>query len=105
MGNVGRENLDLDIGKENMVLEERKVGPTYKDTWLKEAVNICMSLPEETQHPSTSISKCTSPGAKLNANSVEKKNKKGRATAWGRWDGEIARMKLVSLSLLRFYFQ
>ncbi|RZB86024.1 DNA glycosylase/AP lyase ROS1-like isoform X2 [Glycine soja] len=96
IGNVGRENLDLDIGKENMVLEERKVGPTYKDTWLKEAVNICMSLPEETQHPSTSISKCTSPGAKLNANSVEKKNKKGRATAWG---GNISNSQSSSIRL------
>ncbi|KAH1216921.1 Protein ROS1 [Glycine max] len=83
MGNVGRENLDLHTGKENLVLEERIVGPTYKDTWLKEAVNICMSLPEETRRPSTSISKCTSAGSKLNANSVEKKNKKGRATARG----------------------
>ncbi|KAK7392557.1 hypothetical protein VNO78_21000 [Psophocarpus tetragonolobus] len=84
---VGRENLDLQIGKENMVLEETEVGLTYNQaTWMKEALNNCMSLSKETQHASASISKCTPLGAKLNANSGENKNKKGQATAQ---DGNI----------------
>ncbi|RDY12333.1 Protein ROS1, partial [Mucuna pruriens] len=77
---VGRENLDLYIGKENnMVLEEAKVGITYnQNTWMKEALNSCMPFPEETQHLSTSTSKNTLLGAKLNANFVENTNKKGQ---------------------------
>ncbi|CAJ1968741.1 unnamed protein product [Sphenostylis stenocarpa] len=77
---VGRENLDLHIGNKNMVLEETKVCLAYsKDTW--------MPLPEGTQYPSTSISKYTPLGAKLDANSVENKNKEGQATTQ---DGNIS---------------
>ncbi|KAG4982251.1 hypothetical protein HKD37_10G027523 [Glycine soja] len=93
---VGREILDFHIGKENMVLEETKVGLTYKDTWVKEALNVCMSLPEETQHPSTSISKCTSLGAKLNANSMENKNRKGQTTAQ---DGNFNNSQISTIRL------
>ncbi|KAL2992689.1 hypothetical protein AAZX31_10G061800 [Glycine max] len=93
---VGREILDFHIGKENMVLEETKVGLTYKDTWVKEALNVCMSLPEETQHPSTSNSKCTSLGAKLNANSMENKNRKGQTTAQ---DGNFNNSQISTIRL------
>ncbi|TKY53045.1 ROS1 protein [Spatholobus suberectus] len=94
---VGRENLDLHIGKENMVLEETKVGLTYnQDIWMKGALNNCKSLLEETQHPSTSISKSNPLGAKLNANSVENKNKKGQPTTQ---DGNISNSQSSTIRL------
>ncbi|KAL2323138.1 hypothetical protein Fmac_027517 [Flemingia macrophylla] len=93
---AGRENLDLLVGKENMLLEETKVGLTYnQDTWMKEALNNCMPLPDETQ-PSTSISRSTPLGAKLNANSVENTNKKGQATAQ---DGNLSNNQSSTIRL------
>ncbi|KAK7345415.1 hypothetical protein VNO77_16019 [Canavalia gladiata] len=95
---AGRENLDLHSGKENdLVLEETKVGLAYnRDTWMQ-ALNNDMSLPKETQNPSTSISKSNPLGTKLNANSVVNKNKrKCQATTQ---DGNISNSQISMISL------
>ncbi|KAK7279492.1 hypothetical protein RJT34_24545 [Clitoria ternatea] len=95
---AGRENLDLHIAKENIMLEETKVGLTYdRDIWMKQSLNNKMLLPEETQDPSAPVSKSNSLGAKLNANTVENKNnRKGQATAQ---DANISDSQVSSIRL------
>ena len=102
---VGRENLHLHMGKENVVLEETKVGLTCnQDPWMNATLTNCMPLPDGMQqlgtspgatHLSTSISKYTHLGAKLNDNSVANKNK-GQATAW---DGNISNSQSSTMRL------
>ncbi|XP_019453312.1 PREDICTED: protein ROS1-like isoform X1 [Lupinus angustifolius] len=77
-----RQNLNVHNSKENSVVAEgTHAGLTYdQGTSMKHALYNFMSLPEDTQVPSTS-SKSNPPGAKLNGNSVENRSRKnGQAT-------------------------
>ncbi|KAK7355485.1 hypothetical protein VNO80_14741 [Phaseolus coccineus] len=90
------KNLDSPFGKENMALEETKVGLTYnQDTWMNATSTNCIPSSEGTQDPSTSILKYTHLGDKLNANSVANKNK-GHATTQ---DGNICNSQSSTIRL------
>ncbi|XP_047162810.1 DNA glycosylase/AP lyase ROS1-like [Vigna umbellata] len=87
---VRRENLHLHMGKENVVLEETKVGlKCNQDPWMNATLTNCNPLPDRMQQLGTS------PGATHLSTSLSKYTHLG-ATAW---DGNISNSQSSTMRL------
>lgn len=87
---VRRENLNLHMGKENVVLEETKVGlKCNQDPWMNATLTNCNPLPDGMQQLGTS------PGATHLSTSISKYTHLG-ATAW---DGNISNSQSSTMRL------